>query len=181
MEDAWPPIVEHGTFERVQAILKKRTFITLHPKRVASHYLLSGIAKRGHCGKALVGQEAKGGKFNYYTCGTLLKKGSGSCPAKYINRAKLERMVIDNIRKQILSDRKVGLADMHTVTHCVEDLRNMLCHSSVTENKSFIQSFIREVKVTGKEVTIRYSMQVPCGLVTERATMVPPIVHCGGQ
>ena len=264
VEDAWPPIVERDTFERVQAILKKRAFIILHPKRVASNYLLSGIAKCGHCGKALVGQEAKGGKFHYYTCGTLLKKGSGSCPAKYVNRIKLERMVIDHIRKQILtyenlkelvrlvneemdkasseyhkrlkaastewdnvsyrldrlydaletgtlsledlapriqalrqrqeqlqttrweleqilSDRKVELADMHTVTHCVDDLRNMLCHSSVTENKSFIQSFIREVKVTGKEVTIRYSMPVQCGLVTERATIVPPIVHYGGR
>ena len=70
---------------------------------------------------------------------------------------------------------------MHTVTHCVEDLRNMLCHSSVAEKKSFIKSFIREVKVAGKEVTIRYSMPISRGLVTERVTAVPPIVHDGGQ
>ena len=28
VEDAWPPIVEHDTFERVQAILKKGTFLS---------------------------------------------------------------------------------------------------------------------------------------------------------
>jgi site-specific DNA recombinase len=264
VEDAWPPIIEHNTFERTQAILRKRAFITLHPKRVASNYLLSGIARCGHCGKALIGQEAKGGKFHYYTCGTLLKKGSGSCPAKYINRAKLERMIIDNIREQILtyenlkelvrlvneeidkassdyhkrlravsveadnvtrrldrlydaletgtlslvdlapriqalrqhqeqlqttrwelelllSDRKVELADMHTITHYAEDLRNLLCHSSITEKKSFIKSFIREVVVTGKEVTIRYCLPVRCEQLTMRGTTVPPIVHDGGR
>jgi hypothetical protein len=70
---------------------------------------------------------------------------------------------------------------MHTVTHYVEDLRNLLCHSSITEKKSFIKSFIREVKVTGKKVMIRYAMPVQCDLVTERLTTVPPIVHDGGR
>jgi site-specific DNA recombinase len=262
--NAWPPVVDDDTFERVQVILQNRAFVNLHPKRVASDYLLSGIAKCGHCGKALIGQEAKGGKFHYYTCGTLLKKGSGSCPARYINRAKLERMVIDNIREQILtyenlkqlvmlvndemdkasseyhrrlkaviveadnvghrldrlydaletgtlkledlapriqalrqrqeqlqtarweleqilSDRKVELADMHAITHYVRDMRNTLSRSSITEKKSFIKSFVREVSVMGKEVTIRYSLPVQCGPVTTRVTTVPPIVHDGGR
>jgi hypothetical protein len=79
-----------------------------------------------------------------------------------------------------LSDRRVELADMPTVTHYVKDLRNMLNCSSITEKKSFIKSFIREVSVMGNEVTIRYSLPVQCGLVTTRATTVPPIVHDGG-
>ena len=83
--------------------------------------------------------------------------------------------------EQILSDRKVELADMHTVTHCVDDLRNMLRYSSITEKKSFIKSFVSEFKVTGKEVTIRYSLPVQCGLVTGRATTVLSIVHDGGR
>ena len=41
-------------------------------------------------------------------------------------------------------------------------------------------SFIREVKVAGKEVTIRYSLPVQCELVTTRGTTVIPIVHYGG-
>ena len=264
VEDAWPAVVDYDTFERAQAILKKRAFITLHPKRVASNYLLSGLAKCGHCGIALVGQEAKGGKFHYYTCGALLKKGSGSCPAKYINREKLERMIIDNIREQILtyenlkelvtlvneemdkaaseyhkplrsvsvesdnvshhldrlydaletgtlsledlapriqalrqrqeqllttrwelesllSDRRVELADIKTITTYVEDLRNLLSDSSLAEKKSFIKNFIKEIKATGKETTISYSMPVACGPIPEKATAVPPIVHDGGR
>ncbi len=72
----------------VQSLLKERAFVTTHPKRVASNYLLSGLARCGYCGKALVGQDAKGGQFHYYVCGTLLKKGAGSCSAPYINSQK---------------------------------------------------------------------------------------------
>jgi len=83
--------------------VKKGSFASIHPKRVASNYLLSGIARCGYCGKALVGQDAKGGKFHYYVCGTLLKKGSGSCPAQYINSRRFEELVINKIKEHILT------------------------------------------------------------------------------
>ena len=97
LENAWPAIVDHDTFKRVQALLKERAFVTLHPKRVSSNYLLSGLAKCGYCGKTLIGQDAKGGRFRYYVCGTLQKKGTGSCPARYTNSSKLEQVVIRKI------------------------------------------------------------------------------------
>ena len=61
VEEAWPAIVDRDTFKHVQSLLKERAFVTTHPKRVASNYLLSGLAKCGYCGKALVRQDAKGG------------------------------------------------------------------------------------------------------------------------
>ena len=76
----------------------------MHPQRVASRYLLSGLTRCDHCGKALVGQDAKGGQFTYYVCGTLLKKGAGSCPSHYINSQKFERLVIDKIKYYILTE-----------------------------------------------------------------------------
>ena len=75
----------------------------MHPKRVNSPFLLSGLARCGYCGKALVGQDAKGGQFHYYVCGTLLKKGSGSCSSQYINSQKFENLVINRIKEQILT------------------------------------------------------------------------------
>jgi len=69
--------------------------------------LLSGLARCGHCGKALVGQEAKGGRFQYYVCGTLLKKGAGSCQASYLNREKLEGLVVNRIRELILTEENL--------------------------------------------------------------------------
>ncbi|MFC1979428.1 recombinase family protein [Chloroflexota bacterium] len=103
VENAWPAIVDHDVFEQVQSKLKKRAFTSIHPKRVASSYLLSGIANCGYCGKALVGQDAKGGQFHYYVCGTLLKKGSGSCPAQYINSRRFEELIINKIKGHILT------------------------------------------------------------------------------
>jgi len=41
----------------------------------------------------MVAQEAKSGKFAYYVCGTLLKRGAGTCRALYLNAGKFEALV----------------------------------------------------------------------------------------
>jgi len=264
VENAWPAVVAHEVFEQVQSKLKKRAFVFIHPKRVASNYLLSGIAKCGYCGKALVGQDAKGGQFHYYVCGTLLKKGAGSCPAQYINSRRFEELIINKIKghiltyenlsqlvylvneemdasageyhthlntvvneinnvnsrlerlydaletgtlqladlaprikelrqrqeqlqvsrqelEMLLSDRRVELADLKTVTQYVADLHNLLNDSTLTERKSFIKSFVSEVRVTGTEVLLAYNLPVSEGKLVSETCAVPPIVHYGGQ
>jgi site-specific DNA recombinase len=103
VEDAIPAIVDQEIFERVQTHLKSRSFGSIHPKRVSSNYLLSGLARCGYCGRNLIGQDAKGGRFHYYVCNTLMKKGSGSCKAGYINKEKLEEAVLSKIRTHILT------------------------------------------------------------------------------
>ena len=263
VENAWTAIVDRDTLDRVRHMLEERAPSTLHPKRVASRYLLSGIARCGHCGKALVGQDAKSGQFTYYVCGTLLKKGAGSCPTRYLNSAQFERLVIEKIREHVLttenltqlvdivneemdslaaeyqqrlysvideisdlngrlerlydaietgkiqladlapriqqlrqrqeqlqkarweleqqlSDRRIELADMETVTHYVSDLHSLLNEGSLAERKSFIRSFVKEVKVTGDEVLLSYTMPIlPRGL-SEETLPVLSIVHDGG-
>jgi len=104
VEGAWEPIVDRETFNRAQSLLKERAPIHLHPRRANSHYLLSGLARCGHCGKALVCQEAKSGQFSYYICGTLLKQGAGACQAPYLNSQKFEKAVIDKIKERILTE-----------------------------------------------------------------------------
>jgi len=261
--NAWPAIVNHDVFEQVQSKLKKRAFSSIHPKRVASNYLLSGIAKCGYCGKALVGQDAKGGQFHYYVCGTLLKKGSGSCPAQYINSRMFEELIINKIKghiltyknlsqlvnlvneemdastgeyrtrldtiiaeinnvnnrlerlydaletgtlqladlaprikelrqrqeqlqmsrqelEMLLSDRRVELADLETVTQYVADLHSLLSESTLVERKAFIKSFVKEVTVTGSEVLLTYSIPMSVKGLSQETLAVPPIVHYGG-
>lgn len=103
VENAWPAIVDKETFNRVQGLLKGRAPARVHPQRAASRFLLSGLAHCGYCGKALVGQDAKSGKFSYYVCGTLEKKGAGSCSARYLNSVKFERFITDRIKQHILT------------------------------------------------------------------------------
>jgi site-specific DNA recombinase len=263
VENAWPVIVDKKIFDRVKIQVKDRTPASLHPKRVASRYLLSGLAKCGHCGKALVGQDAKSGKFTYYVCGTLLKKGAGSCPGHYLNSKCFENTVINKIKEHVLttdnltrlvqmvneemdglsvdcrqrldsiigefadvdhrlerlydaletgkiqiadlapriqqlrqrreqlqsvkfgleqdlSDRRVELADVETVTSYVADLRNLLSESPLTERKSFVRSFVKEVKVTGDAVLITYTMpMLPKGMLEEKLSVLS-IGHDGG-
>lgn len=108
VEGACPAIVSRETFDRVQSLLSERAPARVHPKRVASRFLLSGLARCGHCGKALVGQDAKSGKFSYYVCGTLNKKGAGSCQASYLNSHKFERLVIDKVKERILTPENLA-------------------------------------------------------------------------
>jgi len=263
VKNAWPAIVDWQTFKQVHRLLGERAFIKTHPKRVASSYLLSGLARCGCCGKALVGQDAKGGRFHYYVCGTLLKKGAGSCTTPYINSRRFEDLVIEKIKERILttenlselvtlvneemdasageyrkrldtvigeistvnqrlerlydaletgalhladlapriqelrhrqeqlqmtrieleallSDRKVELADIETVKSCVEELKNTLDDTSITERRSFIKSFVREVRIAGSEVLLDYTPPLLKGMMSRETLLVPPIVHDGG-
>ncbi|MDH5365026.1 MAG: recombinase family protein, partial [Dehalococcoidia bacterium] len=82
--------------------------------------------------------------------------------------------------EQELSARRVELADEETVAHCVSDLRNLLSESSLAERKSFVRSFVKEVKVTGDSVLLTYTIpMLPKGL-TEEMLPVLSIVHDGG-
>jgi DNA invertase Pin-like site-specific DNA recombinase len=102
VENAFPSIIERDKFNRVQEMLKERTPAETHPRRTASRFLLSGIVRCFYCGRALIGRDAKSGKFSYYVCGTLDNRGAGACPSKYLNSHKFEGMVIDKIKEHIL-------------------------------------------------------------------------------
>ncbi|MCL0036692.1 recombinase family protein, partial [Dehalococcoidia bacterium] len=56
VEDACPAIVNRETFNRVHNLLKGRAPVKIHPKRASSRFLLSGLARCGYCGKALIGR-----------------------------------------------------------------------------------------------------------------------------
>ena len=264
VENGCLAIIDKGIFERVQAVMKERAPAKIHPRRVNSRYLLSGIARCGHCGNALVGQDAKSGQFSYYVCGTLLKKGAGSCKAGYLRSQQFEGIVIEQVKQHILtkenlaelvklvneemegstegdrlhhkgildeiadtdcrlerlydsletgklrledlapriqqlrcrqeqlratkleleqhlSDKRVDLADLETVTYYVEDLRNLLSESTPIDRKAFIRSFVKEVKVTGNEVSLTYTLPLPPAGTIEEQIAVPPIVQYGGR
>ena len=263
VENAWTAIIDRSTFDLVQKILSERAPANLHPKRTASRYLLSGLAKCGHCGKALVGQDAKSGKFSYYVCDTLLKKGAGMCPTHYLNTKKFENLVVDKIKHDILteenltdmvrlvneelgneatgakyqlevvateiaevdrrldalydaletrkiglddlapriqqlrlrheqldstrrqmeerlSDRRVEIADLSAVTKCVQNLRNLVEETSMAEKRTFIRSFVKEVRVNGDKATLIYTFPLlPKGNGREEGAVLST-VHYGG-
>ena len=76
-------------------------------RRVASSYLLSGLVKCGVCRKALVGQQAKSGKFAYDVCGALLKRGAQTCSTPYLNARQLEDKVVAQIKRRVLTEENL--------------------------------------------------------------------------
>ena len=79
-----------------------------------------------------------------------------------------------------LSERKIALADDRLVRSYVEDLKELLDESPLAEQKAFIRSFVKEVKVRGKEATLTYTMPLlPDGTSYETAGVLDT-VHYGG-
>ena len=262
-ENAWPAIISRENFDQAQKMMQERAPAIIHPRRASSRYLLSGLTKCGHCGKALVGQDAKGGQFTYYVCGTLLKKGPRSCSAHYLNSQKFEAIVIEKIKQHVLttenlkelvclaneeldlataegrekqqavnaqiedtnrrlerlydaletgkvrledlspriqqhrdrlkqlqvtkweleahlSQRHIELLDEETVRCYVEDMRELLSHSPLTERRSFVKSFVKEVKVTGNKVLLTYTIPMTAnGMLHERFTVLDTVQYGG--
>ena len=107
VEKAFPAIVSRTKFRQVATLLRSRAPKVAHPRRASSPYLLSGLAKCETCGKALTAAEAKSGRYTYYVCHSLLKKGRGTCKTPRLNARRFEGLIIDNIRENILTESNI--------------------------------------------------------------------------
>lgn len=52
---AFPAVIDRLTFDAVQALLRSKAPAIVHPRRVSSPYLLSGLLKCGKCDGAMMG------------------------------------------------------------------------------------------------------------------------------
>ena len=244
VEKAFPAIISRTQFRRVNRQMHSRAPRKTHPRRVGSSYLLSGLVKCRRCNRALSGQDSKGGKFSYYVCQSLMKRGSGACDAPRLNARRFEDMVVGKIRSNILtesnikelvklvdeemdgvareqrqrletadselaevrrrldrlynlaettdldiedfkprikdhrerqarleataaearamlSQRRVVLDDVETITAYAEDLSEYLKESELTERRAFIKSFVKEIVVQPGNALVRYTIPMP--------------------
>lgn len=75
---------------------------------------------------------------------------------------------------------KKHLADEKVVRSYVEDLREVLRNSPLPEQKAFICSFFKEVKVTGQEVLLTYTIPLPSEGLLRQSAAVLDTVNYGG-
>ena len=106
--DNHPALVDSQVFDQVQGMLTSRRPSVKHPMRVASQYLLSGLAHCALCGSTAVGTNGKSGKFLYYSCNSRVMKGRTACDASSMNARKLEAFVVDRIKENILTEECLG-------------------------------------------------------------------------
>ena len=107
VEDAFPAIVTKQEFRRITRSLRSKAPARVNPRRASSPYLLSGLVKCEKCGKALTAAEAKSGKYSYYVCHSLLKKGKGTCKTPRLNSKRFEKLMIEQIRANILTESNI--------------------------------------------------------------------------
>ena len=107
VENAFPAIVSRQEFRRAKRMLGSRAPKSVHPRRVSSPYLLSGLVKCETCGKALTASEAKSGKYTYYVCHSLLKKGRGTCETPRLNARSFEKLIVEQIRENVLTEGNI--------------------------------------------------------------------------
>ena len=107
VEDAHPAIISKREYQRVKKLLGSRAPKRANPRRASSPYLLSGILKCESCGRAMSASEAKSGKYTYYVCQSLLKRGSGTCETPRLNAGKIENTIVGELRANILTESNI--------------------------------------------------------------------------
>ena len=107
VEDAHPAIITKGEFHRAKKLLGSRAPKRMNPRRASSPYLLSGLLRCETCGKAMTAAEAKSGKYTYYVCHSLLKRGSGTCKTPRLNAKNFEELIVNEIRENVLTESNI--------------------------------------------------------------------------
>ena len=97
VDKAFPGIVSKAQFTRVNRRMRSRAPRRSHPRRVGSTYLLSGLVRCKACNGALSGQDAKSGRYAYYVCQSIMKRGKDACATPRLNARSFEEMVVGNM------------------------------------------------------------------------------------
>ncbi|MFO8101900.1 MAG: recombinase family protein [Dehalococcoidia bacterium] len=92
--DFFPAILNQQEWDALQERLEINRESSKGRAR-SSDYLLSGIAKCGHCGGPLVGK--KGGKYRRYYCGRTLKAKALCGVSNGHSATKLEKVILDEL------------------------------------------------------------------------------------
>jgi hypothetical protein len=108
VEKAHPAIIEREVFERAQQLIKSRSPRRVHPRTVTSNYLLSGFLFCGKCGANMAGCAAKSSRFFYYTCHNKVRRGAHGCDAPLINREKIERSIVQQLKLRVLTEENLS-------------------------------------------------------------------------
>ena len=103
IEGAHEALITPDDFARIQAQLAARARTQIHPRRLGSNYLLSGLLVCGVCGAKYIGHAAKSGQVHYYGCQTKMKSGASACTGKLLNRDRADEAVAAQLRDVVLT------------------------------------------------------------------------------
>ena len=80
-----------------------------------------------------------------------------------------------------MSDRRVELVNLEMMTEYIADVQVVLREGTLVERKAFIRSFVKDIRVSGDDAVLTYSVpELPENVSLEGAG-VPRIVQRGGR
>jgi hypothetical protein len=90
------PLIDKTTFEQAQQILARRFKDATLRRGNPTPFLLSGLVRCQHCGRAYVGTSAHGrnARYTYYACSTRYKYGRARCAGQRLSKDRLEHAVL---------------------------------------------------------------------------------------
>ena len=89
-----------------------------------------------------------------------------------LQRAKAN--IEERLRHEVLDT-----VDLHVVQPYTSDLRNLLAKSALSEQRSFLKSFVEKIEVDDEKAKMYYTIPVPSDSVSQETTGVLPFVHHG--
>jgi Recombinase/Recombinase zinc beta ribbon domain len=117
------PLVDEELFEKAQQILRRRGEDASLRRGNPSEFLLSGLVRCDHCGRAYVGTSAHGrrSRYTYYACSTRYKYGSAKCCGERLSKDRLEAAVLSQLAELYRDGRLIEQALAPAATHTAEE------------------------------------------------------------
>jgi len=113
-------LVDDDTFDKAQEILRRRGEDASLRRGNPTDFLLSGLVRCHHCGRAYVGTSAHGrnGRYTYYACSTRYKYGPAKCNGDRLPKDRLEAAVLTQLGELYRDGRLIeqALADLAKAT-----------------------------------------------------------------
>ncbi|MFQ5996186.1 MAG: recombinase family protein [Dehalococcoidales bacterium] len=81
--------------------------------------------------------------------------------------------------EEILHYQAADMADPEVVREYINDMRDLLAKSSITEQRIFLKSFVERIEVGDSEVKMHYTIPMPPNSLSEETVGVIPFAHHG--
>jgi site-specific DNA recombinase len=100
-----PTILSLDAFEKVQARLARNNPRVTAPRIVNGPVLLTGLAVCASCGSGMTrtGTRRRNRSYSYYSCAGCHQKGKSVCKGRHISMAKLDDLIIENVKDRLFS------------------------------------------------------------------------------
>lgn len=154
VKDTHPAIIERGTWEKVQKLMRQRTVDMDFDENQS---IFAGFLKCADCGRAMSKKSRKDSKGNLYysfNCGSYTRGGAKVCSSHYIK---------EDILKEIV------LNDLNQIISAMENLREMVEMAKEDSNKVMVASELYEKQIVHAEETLERVIQLKKKLFEEYA------------